>query len=148
MGQSVNYSVYNSSWCESNDAGKCVPRQPSFNFSTSVAGGLISDIYKRINNGFTLTGAYGTNDSRSMGVPFTVTPSMDGNYETIYGDFIGGDKNYLCIIVSDEADGDTGLYHGNVNTISGQPNKNYLFTNPFVFVRYGMECDNPTGTVE
>jgi hypothetical protein len=37
-GQSVNYSTYNSNWCESSDGGKCVPRQPSFNFSTSVAG--------------------------------------------------------------------------------------------------------------
>ena len=122
------------------DGGKCVPRQPSFNFSTSVAGGLISDIYQRINNGFTLTGAYGSDDVRSMGVPFTVTPSMTGNYETIYGDFIGGDKNYLCIIVSDEADGDTGLYHGNVNTISGQPNKNYLFTNPFALSGTGWSA--------
>jgi len=139
-GQSVNYSTYNSNWCESNDGGKCVPRQPSFNFSTSVAGGLISDIYQRINNGFTLTGAYGSDDVRSMGVPFTVTPSMTGNYETIYGDFIGGDKNYLCIIVSDEADGDTGLYHGNVNTISGQPNKNYLFTNPFALSGTGWSA--------
>ena len=139
-GQSVNYSTYNSNWCESSDGGKCVPRQPSFNFSTSVAGGLISDIYQRINNGFTLTGAYGSDDVRSMGVPFTVTPSMTGNYETIYGDFIGGDKNYLCIIVSDEADGDTGLYHGNVNTISGQPNKNYLFTNPFALSGTGWSA--------
>lgn len=138
-GESVDDSVYNSDWCTSNDGGKCVPKQPSFNFSTSVAGGLISDIYKRINNGFTLTGPYGVNDTRSLGVPFTVTTSMDGDYETVYGDFIGGDKNYICIIISDEANGEVGLYHGNVESIMGQPNKDFLFTNPFVLSGTGWD---------
>jgi hypothetical protein len=137
-GDSVNNSIYNSDWCQSNDGGKCVPRNPSFNFSTTVAGGLTSDIYKRINNGFVLTGVYGINDTRSMGVPFTVTSTMDGNYQTVYGDFIGGDKNYICIIISDESNGNVGLYHGDITSDSRDiPNKNDLYENPFVLTGTG-----------
>ena len=140
-GESVDYSTYNSEWCKSNDNGKCVPNNSSFNFSTDVAGSLNSDIYKRINNGFTLTGPYGSNDTRSNGVPFTVQSSMDGNYETVYGDFIGGDKNYICIIVADEANGNVGLYHGDVSNPFGLgPNKEDLFNNPFSLTGTGWSA--------
>ena len=130
-GLSVNNSIYYSNFCKSNDNGKCVPKDASFNFSNDVAGGLNSDIYRRINNGFTLTGNYGSNDTRSMGVPFTVSSSFDGESEGIHGDFVGGDKNYICIIIADEANGDIGLYHGNITSSAGVPNKNDLFNNPF-----------------
>jgi len=139
-GDSVDNSVYNQDYCQSNDNGKCVPKNTSFNFSTTVAGGNTSDIYRRINNGFSLTGSYGSNDERSNGVPFTVTSSMTDN-EDIYGDFIGGDKEYLCIIIADEAAGD-GLYHGKVNQYLGTPNKEFLYTNPFE--QYGDEWDVQT----
>ena len=140
-GDSVNYSLYNPNWCREDDNGKCVPRNSSFNFTTDVAGSLNSDIYKRINNGFTLTGAYGSNDTRSLGVPFTVTPSMDGNGETVYGDFIGGDKNYMCIIIADEANGSIGLYHGDTNqNISGESIKDDLFNHPFVLSGTGWSA--------
>ena len=134
-GDTVINSEYNSDWCSQNLSGMCVPNIASFNFGEEVpqdgSGNATSDIYKRINNGFTLTGNYGSNDTRSNGVPFTVTPSMNGNSTTVYGDFIGGDKEYICIIVADEADGVVGLYHGQVDVISDTPNKDFLFTNPF-----------------
>jgi len=140
-GESVDYSLYDSNWCREDDNGKCVPRNSSFNFTTDVAGGLNSDIYKRINNGFTLTGPYGANDTRSLGVPFTVTTSMDGNGETVYGDFIGGDKNYMCIIISDEANGSIGLYHGNVTeNIFGDIIKDDLFNHPFILSGTGWSA--------
>lgn len=137
-GESVENSLYNSAWCKEDDNGKCVPKNISFNFSTSVAGGFTSDVYKRINNGYSLTGTYGIDDNRSMGVPFTVTPSMDGNYEDIYGDFIGGDTNYIVIIIADEANGGVGLYHGDVSDDGkGVINKDDLFENPFVLTGTG-----------
>jgi len=139
-GDSVDNSIYDQEYCQSNDGGKCVPKNTSFNFSTTIAGGNTSDIYRRINNGFTLTGTYGSNDTRSNGVPFTITSSMNSD-EGIYGDFIGGDKEYICIIIADEAAGN-GLYHGKVDEISGEPNKNFLFTNPFE--QYGNEWDVQT----
>lgn len=133
----VIFGNYNSDWCRSSDLGQCIPRNSSFNFSTEVAGGLISDIYKRINNGFSLTGPYGTDDVRSKGVPFTVTPSMDGNYETVYGDFIGGDTNYICIIISNNSNGEVGYYHGDVSVIDKEVVKDSLFTNPFILTGTG-----------
>ena len=75
-----------------------------------------------------------------MGVPFTVTPSMDGNGDTVYGDFIGGDTEYICIVIADEADGVVGLYHGKTDEVDGDPNKSFLFTNPFEL--YGTGWDD------
>lgn len=141
-GDSVDNSIYKTPYCKSNDNGKCVPKNISFNFSDTVAGGNTSDLYKRINNGFTLTGAYGANDTRSMGVPFTVTSSMNGNSDTVYGDFIGGDIEYVCIIISNNADASVGLYHGKTDELNNLPNKNFLFTNPFEL--YGSGWDNNT----
>lgn len=133
-GESVSNSVFNNNWCQ-NSSGECVPNPASFNFGDEVisANGstITSDVYKRINNGFKLTGQYGVPDENSMGVPFTVTPSMDGNYTTVFGDFIGGVKNYICIIVADESDDQVGLYHGRVDGTNNNPNKDFLFTNPF-----------------
>lgn len=130
-GNSILYGNYNSDWCQSSDLGQCVPRNSSFNFGTDVVGGYTSDIYKRINNGYTLTGPYGVNDTRSMGVPFTVTSSMNDNYETVYGDFIGGDINYICVIVSTNSNGEVGYYHGDVREIRDDIIKDDLFNNPF-----------------
>lgn len=141
-GDSVDNSVYKSPYCKSNDNGKCVPKNISFNFSETVAGGNTSDIYKRINNGFTLTGPYGSNDTRTMGVPFTVTSSMNGNADTVYGDFIGGDIEYICIIISNNADASVGLYHGQVDEVNSLPNKNFLFTNPFELYGGGWDDNN------
>jgi hypothetical protein len=140
-GESVNNSKYNPSWCQSDDNGKCVPNNPSFNFSNDIAGSLNSDIYKRINNGFTLTGPYGSNDTRSMGVPFSVTSSIIDENQNVYGDFIGGDLNYMCIIVTDESNGNTGLYHGDIGLDSSDNiDKNDLFTNPFVLTGTGWSA--------
>lgn len=140
-GESVNNSKYNPSWCQSDDNGKCVPNNPSFNFSNDIAGSLNSDIYKRINNGFTLTGPYGSNDTRSMGVPFSVNSSIIDENQNVYGDFIGGDLNYVCIIVTDESNGNTGLYHGDIGLDGfGDIDKDDLFTNPFVLTGTGWSA--------
>lgn len=141
-GESVENSVYNPSWCQSDDGGKCVPNNPSFNFSTDVAGSLNSDIYKRINNGFNLTGPYGGNDIRSMGVPFSVTNNIIDENQNVYGDFIGGDINYICIIVTDESNGNTGLYHGDIGLDGfGDIDKDDLFTNPFSLTGTGWSAN-------
>lgn len=130
-GESVDNSVYDSRWCQSNDSGKCVPNNPSFNFSTTTPEGLTSDLYKRINNGYQLTGTYGVNDSRTNGVPFTVTSSMDGNSSTVYGDFIGGQIEYKVIIITNNADDEVGMYHGKVPVYDNVPYKDFLIFNPF-----------------
>lgn len=130
-GESVNNSIYNSNWCQSNDSGKCVPNNASFNFSTSVVGGLTSDIYKRINHGFQLSGSYGINDSRTNGVPFTITGNMDGNSTGIYGNFIGGQNEYIVVIISNSASDKVGMYHGNTPIDRDDPQKSFLYTNPF-----------------
>lgn len=140
-GSAASNSIYDSRWCSSNLNAECVPNNPSFNFGTEIPGGFISDIYKRINNGYELEGPYGVNDNRSQGVPFTVTSQMDGNYETVYGDFVGGVTDYLVIIVTDESDGSIGFYHGDVPSTPAGPDKNYLFTNPFKL--YGDGWLNP-----
>jgi len=140
-GESVDYSIYNGNWCQGNDNGKCVPNNSSFNFSTDVAGSIDSDIYKRINNGFTLTGPYGSNDTRSNGVPFTVQSSTDNNFQTVYGDFVGGDTNYICIIVADESNGNVGFYHGDVSeTSESTPDKDDLFNHPFTLTGTGWSA--------
>lgn len=142
QGESVDNSIYDSQWCQSDDSGKCVPNNPSFNFGTSVAGGIVSDIYKRINYGYNLTGPYGVNDSRTNGVPFTITPNMDGNNSTVYGDFEGGQMEYVVVIVTDESNGQIGFYHGNTPINGSEPQKSFLFTNPFEL--YGTGWDNQT----
>lgn len=141
-GESVSNAESNSLWCQ-NSTGDCIPNPPSFNFSNNVANSgtyINSDVYKRINNGFKLTGPYGIPDDNSSGVPFTVTPSMDGEYSTVFGDFIGKQKNYICIILADEADDTVGLYHGKLNRFNGEPNNNFLYTNPFEL--FGGYWDN------
>ena len=144
-GDTITNSEYDSRWCSLNVSGMCVPNIASFNFGEDVPGNQTSDIYKRINNGFTLTGTYGTNDSRSKGVPFTVTSDMDGNSDTVYGDFIGGDKEYICIIVADEADGTVGLYHGQVNITTDGPVKSDLFNKPFEQIGQGWDVNTLRG---
>jgi len=141
-GNSVNNSIYDSNWCQSSDSGKCVPNNTSFNFSTNVAGGLTSDIYKRINHGFQLTGSYGVDDSRSNGVPFTITSSMDGNDTGIYGDFIGGQTEYIVLIITNNSNGEIGMYHGDTPIDRDSPQKSFLFTNPFEL--YGDEWNIET----
>ena len=141
-GESVGNSVYNSNWCQTGTTSSCIPKNPSFNFGTTTAGGFLSDVYKRINNGYELNGTYGVNDARTQGVPFTVTPSMDGNYETVYGDFVGGVKDYMVIIVTDESDGKIGFYHGQVDLNGSTPNKSFLFTNPFELYGEGWSNTN------
>ena len=138
-GESVENSEYDSRWCSNNDNGKCIPNIVSFNLSTTLAGGEIGDIYQRISLGFKLTGTYGENDTRSEGVPFVVTPNMVGENEGVYGNFVGEDKEYICIIVADEADGTVGLYHGKAgNGSPGDPT--YLYR--FPFRQYGQGWDD------
>jgi hypothetical protein len=141
-GETVANSVYNENWCQTGSTTSCIPKNPSFNFGTTTAGGFLSDVYKRINNGFQLNGTYGVNDGRTQGVPFTVTPSMDGNYETVYGDFVGGVKDYMVIIVTDESDGKIGFYHGQINQNGTTPNKSFLYTNPFELYGEGWSNTN------
>ena len=141
-GEYDSNSIYDSRWCQTGNTTNCIPKNPSFNFGTTTAGGFLSDVYKRINNGYQLNGTYGVNDDRTQGVPFTVIPSMDGNYETVYGDFVGGIKDYMVIIVTDESDGKIGFYHGQVNMSNSTPNKQFLYTNPFEL--YGEGWYNQT----
>lgn len=140
--QAVGNSVYDSRWCKSDVLGECSPKNPSFNFGTNIPGGFISDVYQRINNGFQLNGTYGVNDDRTQGVPFTVRDSMMGNYETVYGDFQGGVKNYMVIMITDESDGKIGFYHGQVPQNLTTPNKNFLVTNPFELYGEGWNNDS------
>jgi hypothetical protein len=107
--EAVSNSEYNSGWCKPNNSVRCIPKSTQFNNGAPYDNNS-SDIYKRINNGFELTGTYGINDTRSNGVPFDHSLLID-NVESGNGKFDGGINDYIVIIVADEADGAVGLYH-------------------------------------
>ena len=63
INQEVQYASYDTDHCSGQGSGTwCIPRTVKFNDG--------QDIYQRINRGYQLTGTYGTNDSRTNGVPF------------------------------------------------------------------------------
>ena len=132
-GETVSHSEADSRWC-TNSSGECNPKNVSFNFE--------NDTYQRINRGQVLTG-FVTNDDRSQGLPFDTTPSsLNGQYEDIFGDFIGGDTNYIVICVADEADGVVGLYHGRVGGTNSAPAKSDLYNDPFTLKGNGWDTTN------
>lgn len=147
-GESIENSVYLDNVCSSNDNGKCVPRTSSFNnrgigsnnTTTAQASG---DIYYRINSGFDLDSTTYQNDIRSEGVPFShnllVAPNDQTNQsiinaqcQTLYGDFTGGDKDYIVIIICDEADGFPAFYTGALGSSNvTESDRDLLFERPF-----------------
>jgi len=156
-GESVENSVYSVAHCVGNDNGKCVPRTVSFNnrgrgtpntFTNSTNPGYRSNIiYYKINKGLSLDTDdtdLSTPDEVSQGVPFNhaelispieIVPSeWDDQSLYLYGDFEGGDKEYIVIIICDEADAFPALYSGSLGTNESpipQTFKNRLFTKPF-----------------
>lgn len=131
-GESVTNSVSTDPrWCK-NTSGPCIPKNVSFNFKNTT--------YQRINRGLNLSN--GGPDSRSQGVPFNAPSSLDGDFSGIYGDFNGGDTNYIVICVIDEADGLVGLYHGQIDGTSSNPTKSDLYNDPFVLKGNGWNTSN------
>ena len=131
-GESVSNSVTTDPrWCK-NNSGACVPKNTSFNYENST--------YQRINRGLNINN--GLNDSRSQGLPFTAPSSLNGQGEGIYGDFIGGDTNYIVICITDEADGAVGLYHGRIDGTNSAPVKSDLYNDPFTLKGNGWDTTN------
>ena len=131
-GESVTNSVITDPrWCK-NTSGPCIPKNVSFNFKNTT--------YQRINRGLNLSN--GGPDSRSQGVPFNAPSSLDGDFSGIYGDFNGGDSNYIVICVVDEADGQVGLYHGRIDGTNSNPTKSDLYNDPFVLKGNGWDTSN------
>jgi len=129
--EAVSNSIANSNFCK-NSSGECIPKNISFNFENTT--------YQRINRGLNLNN--GSNDPRSQGVPFNAPSSFNGQYTGIYGDFNGGDTNYIVICVIDEADGSVGLYHGQIDGTSENPTKSDLYNEPFVLKGAGWDASN------
>lgn len=129
--EAVTHSVADSDWCK-NSSGACVPKNTSFNYENTT--------YQRINRGLNINN--GLNDSRSQGLPFTAPLSLNGQGEGIYGDFIGGDTNYIVICITDEADGIVGLYHGRIDSTNSVPVKSDLYNDPFTLKNNGWDGTN------
>lgn len=129
--ESVSNSVANSNWCK-NSSGPCIPKNTSFNFENTT--------YQRINRGLNINN--GNPDPRSQGVPFNAPSNLNGQNTGIYGDFNGGDTNYIVICVIDEADGLVGLYHGQIDGTSSNPTKSDLYNDPFVLKGNGWDTSN------
>ena len=129
--ESVSNSTANSIWCK-NSSGECIPKNISFNFENTT--------YQRISRGLNINN--GSPDPRSQGVPFNAPSTFNGQNTGIYGDFNGGDTNYIVICVIDEADGAVGLYHGKIDGTSENPTKSDLYNDPFVLKGTGWDALN------
>jgi len=131
LGETISHSEADDRWC-TNSSGECNPNNVSFNYENST--------YQRINRGLNINN--GLNDSRSQGLPFTAPSSLNGQGEGIYGDFIGGDTNYIVICITDEADGAVGLYHGRIDGTNSVPVKSDLYNDPFTLKGIGWDTTN------
>ena len=118
----VSASEYDNRWCRSGNVVNCIPKATEFN-DGAPNNDENSDIYKRINRGYNLTGSFGVNDSRSQGVPFDHTALTSGTTSGS-GTLTSTFNDYIVITVIDESDGAVGLYHSRLN-------KTDLLTNGF-----------------
>jgi len=166
-GESVANSIARLEICYNNDDNQeCIPRTASFNNRGKGNQSQTDDdgtdqIYYKINGGFDLDTDPNVfnNDTRSEGVPFDhnllIPPAQqitqqikDEQSQTLFGDFIGGDKEYIVIIICDEADDFPALYSGTLgfNQDTGVPmNNDNLFLRPFDQIRSASQVwDNQT----